>query len=246
MNTLFLIIIATVVLTLVSLTGAFLLVLREDILRKITVPLVALSAGSLFGGAMLHLIPESIEEIGNVRAVMIAVILGFILFLVFEQFIHWHHCHRMPSEHVQPVTYMILFSDGLHNLMDGLAIGAAFLVNPSLGLATTLAVAAHEIPQELGDFGVLIHVGWNILKALYFNFLSGIPTILGGVIVWIIGDGVEVKFLLPFAAGNFIYIAAADLIPEFKACEHARKNLYHFIIFLIGLLIMYILLFLGE
>ena len=243
MNTLIQILIATTAMTLISLIGSFLLILKEDLLKKITVPLVALSAGSLLGGAMFHLIPGSIEEIGDVELAMLWVVFGFIIFLVFEQFIHWHHCHRMPSEHKHPVTYMILFSDTLHNFLDGLTIGVAFLVSPHIGFVTTLAIFAHEIPQELGDLGVLIHGGWEKKKALFFNFLSGLSMILGGVLAFVFTEGLDLLFLLPFAAGNFIYIAASDLIPEFKSCEHAKKNAYHFAAFMLGIILMYALLF---
>lgn len=245
MTTLLWIILATFALSAVSLIGAFTLVIKESILKRLTIPLVAFSAGALIGGALLHLIPESISMTGDIISSMLWVIVGFTLFLIFEQFIHWHHCHRMPSEHKHPVTYMILFSDSIHNFIDGLAIGAAFLVNPGLGLVTTLAIAAHEIPQELGDFGILIHGGWQKSRALLFNFLSGLTMVAGGVLAWAIAREVEILFLLPFAAGNFIYIAASDLIPELRDCEVVKRNLLHFIAFLIGLLLMYALLFLG-
>ena len=243
MSALLQIIVATTAISAVALIGIFALVLKEELLKKLTVPLVAFSAGALLGGALLHLIPEAIEESTNMVLVMMWVLVGFTIFLVFEQFIHWHHCHRMPSEHKHPVTYMILFSDGLHNFIDGLTIGAAFLVNPGLGVATTLAVAAHEIPQELGDFGILIHGGWKKGKALLFNFLSGLTAVAGGVLAWALAGDFEVIYLLPFAAGNFIYISASDLIPEFKNCDIVKRNLLYFLAFVLGLGLMLGLLF---
>jgi zinc and cadmium transporter len=243
MPTLLWIIIATLALSAISLIGAITLIFKESVLKKLTVPLVAFSAGALIGGALFHLIPEAIEGSVNMVSVMIWVIIGFTAFLVFEQFIHWHHCHRMPSEHKHPVTYMILFSDGLHNFIDGLAIGAAFLVNPGLGIATTMAVAAHEIPQELGDFGILIHGGWRKSRALMFNFISGLTMIVGGVIAFLAAREINVIFLLPFSAGNFIYIAASDLIPELKNCDVVKRNLLHLASFILGLFLMYLLLF---
>ena len=244
MTTLFWIILATTFISAISLVGAITFFFKEKLLKKITIPLVAFSAGALVGGALLHLIPEALEETGLIIPVMLWVILGFSLFFVFEQFIQWHHCHRMPSEHKHPVTYLILFSDGLHNFLDGLAIGAAFLVSPGLGLVTSLAVALHEVPQELGDFGILVHGGWEKKKAILFNFLSGLTMIIGGIIVWAFAGKVEMTYLLPLAAGNFIYIAASDLIPEIKHCDHVKRNLIHFISFLIGIILMYSLLFL--
>lgn len=245
MSILIWIILATLAVSLISLVGAVTLVMKEHVLKKITIPLVALSAGALLGGAFLHLIPESMTEIGVVHNAMLWVLGGFLLFLILEQFIHWHHCHRMPSEHKQPVTYLILISDAVHNFIDGIAIAAAFLINVPLGITTTLAVAAHEIPQELGDFGILIHGGWPKQKALLFNFLSGLTSVLGGIFVWVLAGEISITYLVPFAAGNFIYIAASDLIPEFKGCASIRKNLFNFGFFVLGLALMYALLFLD-
>ncbi|MCK5211621.1 ZIP family metal transporter, partial [Candidatus Parcubacteria bacterium] len=173
MSTLLWIILATVAMSAVSLVGALALVLKENILKRIIKPLVAFSAGSLLGGAFFHLLPEALKESGEVIKIFVILLIGFAIFFLLEQFIHWHHCHRLPSEHKHPVTYLILISDGVHNFLDGLAIGAAFVIDVRLGLATTLAIAMHEIPQELGDFGILIHGGWKKAKALLFNFFSG-------------------------------------------------------------------------
>lgn len=243
MSTLFLIIMATVAMSALSLIGAAALFIKEELLKKLIIPLVAFSAGALIGGAFLHLIPEAIEATELIIPTMLWVLFGFTVFFVLEQFIQWHHCHRMPSEHKHPVTYLILISDGVHNFLDGLTIGAAFLVNPGLGLATTLAVAAHEIPQELGDFGILVHGGWEKKKALLFNFLSGLTMVAGGLLAWLLGKNLEIVYLLPFAAGNFIYIAASDLIPEIKHCDQIKKSTLHFAAFLAGIALMYLLLF---
>jgi len=244
MATLVLIIIATLIISALSLIGAVTLVFKEKVLKKITTALVAFSAGALIGGAILHLLPEALEKSDDTMGVMFWLLLGFIIFFVLEQFIHWHHCHRMPSEHKHPVTYLILISDSIHNFLDGLTVGAAFLVNPGLGFAASLAVAAHEIPQELGDFGILIHGGWKKNKALLFNFLSGLTMVAGGLVVWLLARDIEITFLLPFAAGNFIYIAASDLLPEIKHCDLWKSNLAHFFAFLAGIALMYGLLFL--
>lgn len=246
MSELFQIIAATLAISLLSLAGALTLVFKEKVLKILIIPLVAFSAGALIGGAFLHLIPETIEETGNVLPVMLWVISGFLVFLILEQFIHWHHCHRLPSEHKKPVTYLVLISDAIHNFLDGLAIGAAFLASPALGIASALAVAAHEIPQELGDFGILIHGGWSKAKALKFNFFSGLTAVLGGILVWALAGELEIIYLLPFAAGNFIYIAASDLIPEIKHCDIIKKNILHILSFLLGLAFMLAILHFGH
>ncbi len=239
MTSLLWILLTTLALSAISLVGAFTLLLKENILKKIIHPLVAFSAGSLFGGAMLHLLPESIEKSGQVKTIFIFAIIGFTIFFLLEQFIHWHHCHRPPSEHKHPVTYMILLSDGVHNFIDGLAIGSAFIINTHLGFVTMIAIAMHEIPQELGDFGILLNGGWQKTKALLFNFLSGLTMVLGGLLTWFFAKEIDVTYLLPFAAGNFIYIAASDLIPEVKHRDNIKQNIIHFITFVLGLILMW-------
>lgn len=240
MNILSWILISTFSMSLISFIGASALYLKEQSLNKITLPLVSMSAGALLGGAILHMIPESIEEMGNVEAVWLWVLVGFSLFLLLEQSIHWHHCHKAPSEHKEPVTYLILIADGLHNFIDGLAIAGAFLVDFRVGMVTWIASAAHEIPQEFGDFGILIHGGWKKSKALWFNFISGLTMVLGGLIAYYFSASYDVSFLLPFAAGNFIYIAASDLIPEVKHAENIKTNLVHYASFLLGIAIIFV------
>ncbi len=245
MPTLIWIILSTIVLSAISLIGVVALFFREEMFRKFIFPLVSFSAGSLLGGALLHLIPEAINKIGDHITVFTWVIIGFALFFLLEQFIHWHHCHRAPSEHKHPVTYLVLFSDGLHNFLDGLAVGSAFVVDIHLGLITSLAVAMHEIPQELGDFGILVHGGWDKVRALLFNFLSGLTMVAGGLLAWLLAGKIEVVYLLPFAAGNFLYIAASDLIPEVKHSDNICLNGIHFFSFAFGIIFMYLLLLIG-
>ncbi len=229
------IIIASLLMSLFAWIGLFTLILSEKHLKKIILPLVAFSSGALLGGAFLHMIPESIAEAGLGLNIFLIVLLGFALFLLLEQFICWHHCHLTPSEHKKPVTYLILIADGVHNFIGGIAIASAFLVDIQLGMVTWVVAAAHEIPQELGDFGVLVHGGWAKKKALLFNFLSALTMLIGGVLTYFLSGFVNVIYLLPFAAGNFIYIAASDLIPEIKHNQNLKQNLLHFIFFLLGI-----------
>lgn len=218
----------------IALIGSVTLLLDETTLKKLLLPLVALAAGSLLGGALLHMIPAAVDKSGNQLSIYLWVLLGFTLFLALEQFLHWHHCHRAPSEH-RPLTYLILIADGVHNFIGGLAVAGAFLIDVRVGISTWLAAAAHEVPQELGDFGILIHGGWKKGPALLYNFLSALTFLIGGIIAYGASFTFDVTFLLPFAAGNFIYIAAADLIPEIKHEENARLNVIHLFSFLAGL-----------
>jgi zinc and cadmium transporter len=221
----------------IALVGSVTLTLREETLKKLLLPLVALAAGTLLGGALFHMIPASIDKLGNHLSIYVWILVGFGLFLGLEQFLHWHHCHRAPSEH-RPLTYLILIADGLHNFIGGLAVAGAFLIDVRVGISTWLAAAAHEVPQELGDFGILIHGGWKKGPALLYNFLSALTFLVGGIAAYGASFNFDVTFLLPFAAGNFIYIAAADLIPEIKHEESAILNVIHFSSFLLGLAVL--------
>ena len=231
--------------SLLSLVGLITLVLKEKVLKKIILPLVAFSAGALLAGALLHMIPEAIAETENITAIFIWVLIGFSLFFLLEQFVHWHHCHKVPSEHKRPVTYLILIADGIHNFIGGLAIAGAFLVDIKIGMITWVVAAAHEIPQELGDFGILIHGGWSKKKALIFNFVSASTVILGALTTYFLSSKINIIFLLPFAAGNFIYIACSDLIPEVKHSCSIKNNVLHFLFFIIGILLIFLVKFIN-
>ena len=156
------IIASAVAMSLIAWIGLLALALNEAQLKKLLLPLVALSAGSLVGGSFLHLIPEALsrQEPGATGA-FVWVLIGFSLFFLMEQFLNWHHHHAVPSEHKRPVTYLILLADGLHNFIGGLAIASSFLISINVGIVTWVASAAHEIPQELGDFGILLHGVWE-------------------------------------------------------------------------------------
>ncbi|RLC38752.1 ZIP family metal transporter [Candidatus Falkowbacteria bacterium] len=240
MNVLFWIIGSSLAMSLIALVGVVTLYLNEKLLKKIIFPLVAFSAGALIAGALLHMIPEAVERAGPNTWIFIWVIIGFSLFFLLEQFIHWHHCHRMVSEHKHPVTYLILIADGIHNFIGGLAIGSAFMVDIRLGIVTWFVAASHEIPQELGDFGILIHGGWEKKKALLFNFISALTFLLGGLFVYFVSFKINIIYLLPFAAGNFIYIASSDLIPEVKHRDNLKENLIHFFSFLAGIILIWL------
>ena len=237
MTTLLWIVGSGIVMSTIALVGSLTLVLREVTLHKLLLLLVALAAGTLLGGAFLHLLPAAVDRLGNHLALYVWMLLGFALFFGFEQFLHWHHCHRVPSEH-QPLTYLILLADAVHNFIGGLAVAGAFLIDSRVGISAWVAAAAHEIPQELGDFGILIHGGWPKGRALLYNLVSALTFLLGGLIAYSASLTTDVTFLLPFAAGNFLYIAAADLIPEIKHEASARRQVVHFVAFLVGIILL--------
>jgi len=236
------IIIATFLIALCAFIGIFTLALKERILNKILLSLVSLSAGALMGGALLHLIPEAVEKAeGTNIDIFIVVLVGFILFFVIEKVLHWRHCHKGKCD-VHTFSYMNLIGDSIHNFIDGLIISASFISSISLGFSTFVAIAAHEIPQEIGDFGVLIYGGFEKKKAIILNFVVALTVVLGGIVGYFISKSVDsaVVFLLPFAAGGFIYIAATDLIPEIKKELNMKKYMATLFVFICGILIMWL------
>ena len=173
------ILVATFAVSLISFIGIFTFSLKQELLNKTLLVLVAFSAGALIGGAFLHLLPEAIEKAGASLGVFLYLLLGFCLFFILEQFMHWRHEHGNVHA-AQPFSFLILISDSVHNFIDGLVIAAAFIVSFPVGVAATLAVALHEIPQELGDFAVLIYGGFSKRRALTFNYISAVAAVLGG------------------------------------------------------------------
>jgi zinc and cadmium transporter len=219
----------------IALVGVLTLVFSESVLRRVLLPLVAFSAGSLLGGAFFHMIPASIEVLGDPLLVSLLVVAGFTLFFLLEYFLHWHQCHIPEHERQKPLVYLVLLGDGLHNFIDGLAIAGAFLIDIRLGVATWLAAAAHEIPQELGDFGVLVHSGLSKSRALLLNVLSALTFLVGGLLTYAFSSVINVAWLVPLAAGNFLYISASDLVPEVHKHVDGPRSLVLLVAFFAGL-----------
>jgi zinc and cadmium transporter len=235
------IILATFAITLCVWIAVLLFFIKKEILSKITLFLVSLSAGTLMGGAFLHLLPEASEKIESEELFLIS-LLAFVVFFLVEKILHWRHCHKGNCE-THTFGYMNLVGDSIHNFIDGLMIAAAFIVDIKLGVITTFAIALHEIPQEIGDFGVLLHAGFKKSKALVYNYLVASVIVLGGIAGYFISSFSEniIIYLLPFAAGGFIYVASSDLLPELRKEINLKKSMASFIFFLIGIGIMYFL-----
>jgi zinc and cadmium transporter len=233
------IILATFVISSGSFIGVLALSLKPKFLGKIIMSLVSLSAGTMLGAAFLHLIPESIEMLDAHLALQL-VFGSFVVFFLLERFLHWRHCHT--EDHVQKHTLgiMNLIGDGVHNFLDGLLIAAAFASGDTLGLAAAFAIILHEVPQEIGDFGVLIHSGFSRAKALWLNILVGLTAVLGGLIGYYAIHSVEMlaSYLVPIAAGGFLYIGASDLLPEIKNEKSNKRIVASLISFGIGILLM--------
>ena len=241
--------ISVILVSLISFIGLVTLSINIKRLKKILLLLVSFSAGALLGDAFIHLLPEIIEEYGFTLNVSLYTIVGLLIFFVIEKFIYWRHCHVPTSkEHPHPFAIVNLIGDGLHNFIDGLVIGASYLISIPVGIATTLAVILHEIPQEIGDFGVLVHGGFSINKALFYNFLSAIIAILGTIFSLYFSSFFENYnlFLIPLTAGGFIYIAASDLIPELHKEVKISKSVMQLLGLICGVIIMISLLFLES
>lgn len=240
MSSLLWILVTTFGISLLAWIGVLTLFLRDELLDRLLLILVALAAGALIGGAFLHLIPRTVAAAGDdLLFPFLYLIVGFCLFFVLESFISWHHHHSTTHEH-EPVTYLVLISDAVHNFIDGLVIAGSFLSGASVGVVTAIAIGLHEIPQEIGDYGILVYGGFDRRRALALNYLTQATVILGGVVGFYLTDLFQSApvFLLPFAAGSFIYIASSDLIPEIKETDDVYRSFLYFVVFLAGIGVM--------
>lgn len=241
MSTLGWIVASGVAMSAIALVGVVTTVLPAERLQRVLLPLVAFAAGTLLGGAFLHMLPAAIASGAPSDDVFLWTLAGFAVFFGLEQFLHWRHSHRPVADcDKRPLTYLVLIADGLHNFLGGLAVAAAFIADIRLGIGAWLAAAAHEVPQELGDFAVLVHGGWRRRSALLFNVLSALTFLVGGLVAYWSSFNTDVTFLIPFAAGNFIYIAASDLIPEVKHDHGLRANVVHLAALVAGVALLYV------
>lgn len=240
MSPLLLSLIATLTISLVSLLGIFFVFLKPKSLNQLTLFFVSFAIGALLGDSFIHLIPESFGFFESSTITSLLILAGILLFFILEKFLLWHHCHEanchQPAKHVATLN---LIGDSIHNFIDGALIAASFQISPFVGFSTSLAVILHEIPQEIGDFGVLIHHQITIKKALIYNFLTALFSIFGVFLVYIFNDDISF-YLIPVTAGGFIYLAATDLIPELHRHDTKIKNsLIQLICILLGISLMF-------
>jgi zinc and cadmium transporter len=234
-------ILSVLLVSIVSLMGVFTISLTGERLKKVTLFLVSFAVGALFGDALIHLIPESFGKLGPTLPTSLFIVVGILVFFVVEKFLRWRHCHVENCEgHTSPVVTMNLIGDGVHNMIDGMLIAASYSVSFLIGATTTLAVLSHEIPQEIGDFGVLVHGGLPIRKAVLYNFFSALCSVVGAVISLVIGPHVAgyAESLLPITAGGFMYMAGSDLIPELHHEVRPTTSLIQFVLIVAGVAVM--------
>ncbi|MBS3176071.1 ZIP family metal transporter [Candidatus Woesearchaeota archaeon] len=239
--------VSVLIVSAISLIGISAFLVSALRLEKVLHFIVSFSAGALLGDALLHLIPEVADD-GMTTQTSLAILFGIIVFFVLEKFLHWHHCHLHEKEckhgGVKPYVYLNLIADGMHNFIDGLVIGASYIVSIPVGVATTTAVVFHEIPQEIGDFAILIKGGFSKSKALLYNFFSAATAILGGLLAFLLATPKFVDLILPLTAGGFIYVALADLIPELHKEPTLGRSVHHLLGLLLGIMVMILLLML--
>ncbi|MBT3323923.1 ZIP family metal transporter [archaeon] len=238
-------IISVIIVSLISLIGIFTFILKKKNIEKISLYLVSLAAGALLGDAFIHLIPESFAVSSSI-VIPIMILVGIFFSFITEKYIHWHHCHCHDcKKHIKPFAYVNLLGDSLHNFIDGIIIGTSYLISIPIGIATTIAIIFHEIPQEIGDLGVLIHAGLSKKKALLVNFITALTSLLGVILALALTTIIDnlTLYLIPFAAGTFIYIASTDLIPELHKEVKWEKSIIQTLLILLGIVLMLLLSF---
>jgi zinc and cadmium transporter len=239
---------SVIVISLISLIGVVTLSINKTKLRAMLLFMVSFAVGGLFGDAFIHILPEAFKTLGANLNTSLCILAGIFIFFILEKFIRWRHCHVPTSkEHIHPVAMLNLVGDGVHNMMDGMIVAASFVVSVPIGIATTLAVILHEIPQEMGDFGILVYSGMSVKKALFMNFLSALTAVVGAIIALLLESRIKgfSTYLLPITAGGFLYIGGTDLIPELHKEDHVKisTSLLQLVFIMLGIGIMALLVF---
>ncbi|MEM0465384.1 MAG: ZIP family metal transporter [Candidatus Pacearchaeota archaeon] len=238
METIYWIILMTLINGLLAFCGAFSFFLSKKSLNKMLIIMVAFATGALIGGALFHLIPESYKELKLIKTVIL-IISGFAIFYSIEKVLHWHHCHKNEKCEKHPYTYLMLYGDAIHNFVDGLIIASSFIISIPLGILTSFLIISHELPQEIGNFGVLVYGGFSKVKAIFYNFFAQTTSILGGILgFYFIGIKDIALFILPIAAGGFLYIAFMDLFPEIFNKNNKDKIIFNIIALILGILLL--------
>ncbi|MBS3104815.1 ZIP family metal transporter [Candidatus Woesearchaeota archaeon] len=235
------ILIAVLIVSLISLLG-ILIFFRKKTLDRILFYLVSFAAGTLLGAAFLDLLPEALEE-GFRESVPVFILIGILSFFVLEKFLHWHHHHAgHEHEEVHGFTYLNIVGDAIHNFLDGAVIAISFMNSTALGIIATIAIIAHEIPQEIADFSILIYGGFSKAKALIYNFLTALTAVVGALAAYFYSNAINNStiFLTSFAVGGFVYIASTDLIPEIQKEKDLKKSLVQLVLLALGILLIWI------
>jgi len=237
---------SVLIVSLISLFGAIIMVIKQRFIKRVLISMVSFAAGAMLGDVFLHLLPELAEGNNLDLKASFFILIGIMIFFILEKVIHWRHCHLSATkEHTHPLAFMNLVGDAVHNFIDGTLIAGSFMLSIPVGIATTVAVILHEIPQEMGDFGILLHSGMKPKKALLFNFLSALTAVAGALVVLVLGQNIDITgIIIPITIGGFLYIANADLIPELHKETKISQSAIQLLSFSVGVAIMFSLRFL--
>lgn len=238
---------SVIVVSLMALVAFIPFLFHKKVPHKLLMFLLSLSVGTMLGSVFIHFLPETVEH-GYSLLTAIYILLGFLVFFVLEKFIHWHHnkCEHKNHEHGEGHSHayhlapLNLIGDGVHNFLDGLVIAGAYLVSIPLGVAATISVLFHELPQEIADFGVLLYSGFSKKKAVVFNLLSALTAVVGAIIAVFLTSKIHgfSSFIIPFAAGTFLYIAASNLVPELHRHCKIKDTFIHILSIVLGVALM--------
>ena len=240
MNIFFLIIFANVIISLVSLLGLVTIFSKKLQSKNMVEISVSFAAGVLLSSAFFNILVEALKD-RSAHEVFLYTIIGMVFSFFLERFFLWFHHHHEDTHNIHPSALLVIIGDAIHNFIDGLAIAATFIAAPALGITTTLAIAAHEIPQEIADFSILRHSGLSAKRAIQFNFISALTAVIGGIIGFYFFNTFHevLPLALGFTAGIFIYIASADLIPALHENHSNHKPFIPVLCFLLGILLIY-------
>jgi len=233
--------VSVLIVSLTSLLGILTIVFKKTYLKGFMLFMVSFAAGTLLGDVFLHLLPELIAEHGFSLQVGLNIIAGILIFFTLEKVIHWRHCHMAgTNNHNHSLATMNLVGDAIHNFIDGVLIAGSFMLSIPVGIATTVAVIFHEIPQEMGDFGVLLHSGMKVKRALFMNFMTALSAVLGVIVILALGFEPKalIEVVIPITIGGFLYIANADLIPELHKDVAVKNSVLQIVSFIIGVALM--------
>jgi len=239
------ILLVTILNGLVAIIGAMIFLSFKQKSHKSLIYFVSFTTGALLGGAFLHFLPEAAAELSLAKTTLLT-LAGFIIFFFLETYLHWHHCHTHEcDEHghshdkEKPFAQLLLYGDAIHNFIDGIIIASSFIISIPFGIITSILIIAHELPQEISDFAVLIYGGYSKKKALIYNFLSQLTAVLGGILgYFFLGLRDQAVYLLPIAAGGFLHIAISDLIPEIFKEKDPLKRITNMLIIVAGILVL--------
>lgn len=228
-------VIAATLISTTSFAGIIILILPAKTLSAILILFISLSSGALMGGAFFHLLPEAAKTLSQ-ETVYMTMLVSFITFFLIEKYLHWQHCHEKDC-HIHTFGYINLIGNAVHNFIDGLIIAGTFTVSIELGIITTVMIALHAVPQEIGDLGVFLYAGFSKKNAVFYNFIVSLMVVVGSIVGSFLSISMQgvIPFLPPFAAGGFLYIAASDLIPEMRKEEEGKKSFLSFLIFIAGI-----------